>query len=114
VKTIAVGVELPMGEFLLKHASVMTFDMSFWEDEEATIPGDLTGAVVSMVVESTSGAVLATWPAVNSSNKATWTLTSVQTTTTSAWERSTYVIKIAKSGDSEIILAGPVRIQKVR
>lgn len=107
MRTVQIGTLLPSGEFLLKKNSAMSFDMAFWEDEAATQPSDLTGAVITMEIDTGSSVV--TFTAANVGNRGVWSLTSVQTNV--AWERATFVVVFTKSGDRNSILSGLVRVQ---
>jgi hypothetical protein len=108
---VIIGVQLPDVPFLLKYNSVNDFSIFFWNDEDGTIPTDLTGAVATIEVDIPNpNTVYATGVRVASTNEMQFVITAVSSTTIPSG--TTFRVVLTKSGSRFIIASGKVRVQK--
>lgn len=109
VRAVYIGDRMLSAVLLLKADSVNDFDLSFWEDPAEEDPADLTGVTASLELTPNGDGAPVSFPATVASNKVTWHLTDVESDF--GWRYGTYRIKFTKLGETDIVVAGPVRMQ---
>jgi len=103
--SIVLGRSLEPLEVRLIHGSQQSFGLRFWNDTELTDPADLTGSVVSLVLDPDTGTE-ETWAASVSGQDALWTLSAVDTDVSWTGRIAHLVI------DDYVIASGLVRVQR--
>jgi hypothetical protein len=108
---VIIGSLLPDGVLFLKYNSVNDFSIFYWDDEDATVPTDLTGAVATIEIDAT-GVVnpYSTGVRVGVTNEMKFTITAATTTVT--WDNVPFRAVLTKGGSRFVYASGKARVQK--
>jgi tRNA G26 N,N-dimethylase Trm1 len=108
---VVIGSILPDATLFLKYNSTNDFSIFFWDDANATVSTDLTGAVATIEVDATGVTnPFATGVRVGVTNEMKFTITA--TTTTVTWDNMPFRAVLTKGGSRFVYASGKVRIQK--
>jgi hypothetical protein len=105
---VLIGSLLPDAVLALKYNSVNDFSIFFWDDEDATVPTSLTGAVATIEVDNPTTTTLATGVRVGVTNemKFTFTLSAV------TWDNVPFRAVLTIGASRFVYASGKARVQK--
>jgi hypothetical protein len=106
---VIIGSVLPDAVLALKYNSVNDFSLFYWDDEDATVPTPLTGAVATIEVDATGpSSNTYTGVRVGTTNemKFTFTLGSV------TWDNVPFRAVLTTGGSRFVYASGKARVQK--
>jgi hypothetical protein len=105
---VELGSKVSTGVFYWKYNSYNDFTVFFWDDAAATIPTNITGAAVTLEVDTPSG--LLTFTGTVGVGQATFSVTSAQSIVT--WDDVAFRVILTQSGKRYLTMSGKVRVQK--
>jgi hypothetical protein len=106
---VVIGSVLPSSDLFLKYNSVNDFSLLFWDDEDGTVPTNLTGAVATIEVDATGVTnPFATGVRVGTTNEMKFTFTLGTVT----WDNVAFRAVLTIGGSRFVYTSGKARVQK--
>lgn len=109
MRVIEVGDKLPSIDLLITYKSECSPIVLFWEDPGATVPSDLSNVLDCFVEVYVDPLTTLVWPAGNSDNSITVTLSEADTTV--EWESRPFNLIFMKPLRN-VVLSGEVQVQR--
>ena len=111
MRIVELGATAIRALLLIKYHSRNKFTLSFWDDEDKTIPTNMVGVTLTIEIDEPSPTSPIVWTATIAGNVATFDIAAVNTDF--AWDtRSFQVIFDKVAIPREVVMTGEVQIQR--